>query len=459
MRTINYFSTIVLALAALVVSCGEDDKQQPAAVTGVELNSSSLSLLIGTDTTLVATVLPLDAADTGVTWTSSDSTIAVVENGKVTAIEAGGPVNITVTTNDGGFTATCAVTVVYPPETALLPENVTVSTVCGGPTGTANGTLAEAQFFVANGLAVTPTGIIYVGDNLNFRVQKVDVAANSVTTLAGPPPALMVFMAPSGYVNATGSDARFTNPAALTLDKAGNVYVADFGNCAIRKITPEGVVTTHAGNYPKLVGFSDGRDSVALFRNPQGITVDANGTIYVADDGNNRVRKISEGMVSTLAGDGTEEHLDGPGATARFIGPRNVATDSKGNVFVLDQHRLRKINPAGVVSTLAGGELPGADDGIGDAASFNSPSDLVVDPNGYIYVTDLVNQCIRRVTPSGKVTTIAGTAGLAGSENGSGLQATFINPIAIAMDGSGNLYVLELDGITTSTVRKITINN
>ena len=450
---------IALAAAALLASCNDDEKVPVVvAVTGVELNTSTLSLLVGTDTTLIATVTPLDAADVRVDWISSDPGVVHVDTaGKVSALAVGGsPVTITVTTNDGGFTATCEVTVTAPLETFVAPEDITVSTICGNVLlGTANGTLETARFAFPQGIAVASPDIIFVGDNMNYRIQKVDVAGNNVSTLAGPPPAAIVMMAPAGYINATGSDARFSNPIALAADAAGNIYVADHENCAIRKISPAGIVTTFAGGEPKEPGYADASGTAARFNGPTGVAVDKDGYVYVVDRKNYRIRKITPmGAVSTLAGNGVQGATDGTGSAALFDQPYGLEVDASGNVYVADGNRLRKITPMGVVTTLAGSAEKGFTDGTGTNARFSTIVDVAVDAGGYLYVTDLENNCVRRITPSGVVTTLAGT-GAAGTSDGIGTEAMFNAPTGIDIDATGTLYLVEM---ASNRVRKITFN-
>ena len=247
-----------------------------------------------------------------------------------------------------------------------------------------------------------------------------------VTTLAG-------LAGAAGSADGTGSAARFRDPRGVAVDSAGNVYVADYSNHTIRKITPAGVVSTLAG-LAGNPGSDDGTGNAARFSQPAGVAVDSAGNVYVADTFNHTIRKItSAGMVSTLAGlAGSLGSEDGPVSGARFNHPYGVAVDSaSGNVYVADSanHTIRKITPAGVVSTLAGlAGNPGSADGIGSAARFNSPYGVAVDSAGNVYVADSHNNTIRKITPAGAVSTLAGLAGMVGSADGTGSAARFNFP-------------------------------
>jgi hypothetical protein len=251
----------------------------------------------------------------------------------------------------------------------------------------------------------------------------------------------------SGSSDGAGSAARFNLPQGVAVDTSGNIYVVDCRNCTIRKVTPAGVVTTIAGT-AGVAGSADGTGSAAGFRYPLGIAADSNGNLYVTDSGNNTIRMITPaGAVTTLVGTaGAAGSADGTGSSARFNNPWSIAVDSAANLYVADtnNHAIRKISPAGAVTTLAGTPgVPGGADGAGAGASFRSPEGVAVDGSGNVYVADTVNHTIRKVTPAGLVSTLAGTAGLYGYVDGTGSSARFDLPAALAVDGSGNVYVAD----------------
>ena len=252
-----------------------------------------------------------------------------------------------------------------------------------------------------------------------------------------------------------GTAARFDDPTGVAVDSKGNVYVADFHNHRIRKITPAGVVSTIAGS---AEGFADG--TAARFNYPTGVAVDSKkGDVHVADFGNHRIRKITKaGEVSTIAGS-TEGFADG--ASAQFDNPFSVAVGPKGNVYVADKdnHRIRKITPKGSdrweVETLAG-SAKGSEDGASASAQFDNPIGVAVDSKGNVYVADYSNHRIRKITPEEgdrwEVSTIAGST--EGFADGAGASAQFNNPVGVAVElSSGNVYVADKDN---NRIRKIT---
>jgi hypothetical protein len=312
------------------------------------------------------------------------------------------------------------------------PVPATVTTLAGsGSLGDANSTGALASFNGLNGLGIDALGFIYVADVGNSQIRKV-TPLGVVTTFAGDS---------SGSVNATGTAAAFKSPSGAAVNlTTSNIYIADAGNDAIRMITSQGVVTTVAGN--GAPGFANGTGSAATFSSPTAVTVDVAGNIYVADGGNNAIRKITPGgVVTTLAGSGSPGFADGTGTAASFNDPSSVAVDSAGNVYVAEPNNslIRKVTPAGVVTTFAGNGTRGSANGTGTAASFNTPSGVAVDTKGNVYVADSNNNIIRMITPAGVVTTFAGS-GTAGSTNGVGTAASFNYPTALAVS-NGYLFV------------------
>ena len=201
------------------------------------------------------------------------------------------------------------------------------------------------------------------------------------------------------------------------MDSAGNVYVADYGNSKIRKITPAGVVAAFAGSGAQ--GDADGTASAASFNYPESVAVDSAGNVYVADYGNDEIRKITRaGVVTTFAGSGAPGDADGTGSAASFNGPEGIAVDSAGNVYVADygNNKIRKITPAGVVTTLAGSGAQGDAGGTGSAASFDGPEGVAVDSADNVYVGDEFNNDIRKITSAGVVTTFAGSGAQGGAD-------------------------------------------
>jgi sugar lactone lactonase YvrE len=332
----------------------------------------------------------------------------------------------------------------------LITPALVVSTIAGsGAVGSLDGNGVAAQFDVPWGIAVDAVGNLFIGDYGNDAIRKITPAA-VVTTLAGTAPH-------PGATDASGSAASFNAPAAVATDTAGNSYIADSNSNTIRKVTAAGVVRTLAGT-AGVVGSLDGVGGAAQFNAPLGIAVDAVGNVYVADTGNNTIRMItSAGVVTTLAGAaGVTGSADGTGAAASFNAPSALAMNAAGNLYVADagNNTIRMVTAAGVVSTLAGSPgTTGSADGSGAAASFNNPQGITTDAAGNVYVADTDNHTIRKVSPMGAVTTLAGTPGLFGAADGTAAAAVFFHPHGLAIDTVGNLYVADTDN---NTLRKVT---
>jgi sugar lactone lactonase YvrE len=341
----------------------------------------------------------------------------------------------------------------------ITPDREVITVAGGAPQYDGpDGRGREVRFGSIRGLAADAEGNVVIADAGYHSVRKLS-RDGAVTTVAG------TRSLPVGHADGDAAQARFNSPAGLALDGQGNVYIADTGNQVIRKLTPAGLVTTVAGS-PGASGNVDGNGSAARFSAPTGIALDSAGNIYVSDQGTHCIRKINAaGDVVTLAG-GTgvpsgSGSIDGSGRNARFYSPGGISVDESGNIYVADtrNNTIRRVTPDGNVTTMAGsafsdlGSGEGSNDGVGGNARFKAPMDVVVAPDGNLLIADAGNQTIRKVTPGAVVTTWAGLAGGAGFVDGARELARFNEPAGVAADGDGNLYVLDR---RNGALRKVT---
>lgn len=325
------------------------------------------------------------------------------------------------------FVTSCAKKNDPPPiniDTTTPRVTVTVSTFAGsGNRGSADGTGAAASFFQPTGLVADAAGNIYVADLGNDLIRKIS-PGGVVTTVAGT--------GVQGFANGTGRAAAFFEPSGLALDASGNLFVADYGNNQIRKISPAGVVTTFAGSGD--IGSADGTGTTASFYVPTGVAADAVGNLYVVDFGNSHIRKITPAGVVTTLGEGT-------GTPGGFSGPTGISIGTDGNIYVADygNNRIKVINSSGVITSLA---------------YFDGPTGLAATASGNIYVALPGLNQVGQISSIGALSVFAGT-GDPGADNGDAVTSSFFQPFGVCTDAAGNIYVADSGN---DLIRKIVIH-
>lgn len=320
----------------------------------------------------------------------------------------------------------------------------TTSTLAGsGSSGSSNGTGAGATFNTPTDVQIGPDGNVYIAELSGQKIRKI-TPAGVVTTFAG---------STSGFANGTGTAAKFNSPHNIVFDKSGNMFVTDYGNHKIRKITPAGVVTTFAGSTP---GYANGTGTAAKFNNPFAMCIDTFDNLYVFDWRNYRIRKITPaGVVTTFAGSGQDAFANGTGTAAKFQFLSGMTCDKEGNIYTASyvNNCIRKITPAGVVTTYAGVKGSSSHvNGTLSAIRFKSPSGLSIDAAGTMFITDESDHRIRMIR-NGQSYTLGGN-GTGSFANGSQSVSRFKYPRSIVHDEAGNLYLCDYGN---QRIRKIAI--
>jgi sugar lactone lactonase YvrE len=478
-------TTCALA-AVMLTACGGGGGGGSGTTTPPPASTYTIG---GTVTGLAASGLTLDdnGADTltvasgATTFTFSTAlasgaaysvTVATQPSGELCTVSAG---TGTATANVTSVAISCGAAPTYTiggSVTGLTEEGLTLDDN-GGDTLTVNSGASTFTFAtaLASGAAYDVTVASQpLGENCTASANTGTASANvtsvaiacadsgvTVGTLAGAGPGS------PGNANGTGAAATFYAPAGVALDSSGNVYVAEYLNNDIRKVTPEGVVTLFAGSSTTALGHANGTGSAASFWNPTGVAVDSAGNVYVADESNNEIRKITpDGAVTLFAGSstGATGSSNGTGSAASFSAPNGIAIDSSGNLWVTDSANnvIRKITtPGAVVTTPYGNGTAGrTNNANGALAEFNTPTAIAVDPvSGNLFVADTGNNEIREINIStSAVSLFAGSSsGTPGSNNATGSAATFNAPSVIAIDSAGNLYVADR---TNNEIRMVT---
>jgi uncharacterized protein (TIGR03437 family) len=307
------------------------------------------------------------------------------------------------------------------------------------------GAAASAFLNMPSGLAVDTVGNLYIADTGNHVIRKV-TPAGTISTIAGTH-SLAGFSGDNG----PATSAQLSSPGAVAVDASGNVYIADTQNSRIRKVSASGTITTVAGGgLGSATSVGDGGAATqAELRFPEGITVDASGNLYIADYGNFRVRKVtaSTGIITTVAGNGTYTPAsigDGGPAIMASVAPYSVALDSNNNLYIADylNNRIRLVNAVAQIATVAGGGT--AATGPATAISLSHPQSVTVDGSGNIYIADTGNQVVRLAAANGTIKTIAGTGQIGSTgDGGYGAGATLNNPAGVALGSGGTIYIAD----------------
>ncbi len=443
-HSLRFFASIALAWVAM---SGIGSAQNITTVAGgylgegvptteVALNDASGVFLDGDGNLYIADTMnnrvrKVDASG-AITTVAGGGTASPGNGGPATEASLNAPVAVFADGSDNLYIAESS-------KIRKVDSSGTISTIAGGGSfgNIGDGGPAIRAFLNPSGIYVDDSGNLYIADNQ--RVRKVD-ASGTISTVAGN--GTFGFSGDGGPATEAQLGAR-----DVFVDGSGNLYIADSDNNRIRKVDPSGIISTVAGGgNPPFLGIGDGAAATdARLNIPSGVYMDGSGNLYIADRSNHRIRKVDpSGIITTVAGNGTQGFSGdgGPGTEASLNNPSDVFGDGAGNLYIADlsNRRIRKVDTAGTISTVAGGYI--GDGGPATQASLISPQDLFLDSSGNIYIADKDNHRIRKVDPSGTITTIAGGGSVDG-DGGPATEASLSSPAAIFLDGSDNLYIVD----------------
>lgn len=431
---------LTIGIICLITSCSKNSSAPPV-VPGI---SSFAPQVTGPG-------YQLTIAGSNFSATASQNTVTI--NGVSATVVSASSGVLKVTVPDGATSGKIAISVNGQTTTSgasLQIVKLTVSAFAGsGVAGATDGPGSTASFNGLFGIACDAGGNLFVNDAFNNKIRKI-TPDGTVSTFAGT--------GAEGNTDGPVATATFKGLKGICFDKAGNIYVSNGGYKNIRKITTDNMVSTFAGSLTGASGQADGTGTAATFGDPENVVTDANNYVFVADEGNQTIRKITPGAtVTTFAGSSnTPGLIDGTAGAAKFSSPEALGIDPSNNLFVGESfnNTIRKVTPGAVVTTYAGNGTRGNEDGTG-VTSFYYPSGIAVDASGNLFVVDRFNRSIRMVKPSGEVATLAGgNIQKQASIAGVGYNAAFSDPTSIAIDKNGVLYVTDYGG---NKVMKITV--
>lgn len=363
------------------------------------------------------------------------------DNGKASLARAAGPLAVTLDSSGNLYISDTGNARIRKVDTSS-----TITTVAGNGTAafTGDGALATAAgLSTPAGIALDSSGNLLVADSGNQRIRRVALATTkTIDTVAGD----FHFHGENG----SAATALLFNPSGAAIDSASNLYFADSGNNRVRKLTPSGIISTVAGT--GIAGFSgdNGQATTAQLNGPRGVAIDGAGNVLIADTGNNRIRKVANGIITTVGGNGNPGTTgdNGSATAATIFAPTNVAVDAAGNIYISTSNKIRKITATtNIISTVAGtGAFGFAGEGTAAVnALLRSPNGIAFDKGGLLYFADSSNHIIRKIDGSGNISTVAGIPANPGSsgDGGPANQARLSGPVAIAFDSTGNLYITE----------------